>query len=72
MDYPEAKRRARALFGQHGDAKMWAQPFFPFRVGVWTEVTPGNRQFVVVGVGGSWEDALADARKNQKESTSEA
>lgn len=66
MDYPTAKRKARALLGQHGDVQHVAGSlFFPFRVGVWAEENK-VRRFAAVGMGNSWEEALTEAAKNQK------
>jgi hypothetical protein len=70
VTYEEARRQTRALLGQHADVaedrtSTLVGRLFAFRVGVWTESSPGAKKFVAVGVGASWEEALAQAKKNQ-------
>jgi len=49
------------------EAPSFAPPplFFPYRVGVWVEVAKGKKEFQNVGLGNSYEEALADARARQ-------
>lgn len=39
--------------------------FYPYRVGVWVEVAQGRKEFQIVGLGNSFEEALADAKQRQ-------
>lgn len=64
VTYEEARRQARAMFGQHADVEVKKGVPFPARVGVWTE-SRGIKRFVYVGLGDDLEKALADARSRQ-------
>ena len=57
LDYHEAKRQARAFLGPDADVKKFPTIPFPARVGVWH-----RNRFVIVGVGTTYTEALADAK----------
>lgn len=65
ITYYEARRQARSLLGQHADVMKLARPFYPALVGLYSEVTKGRKEFVVVGAGATYADALLDARQRQ-------
>lgn len=67
MDYAEARRQARAILGQHADLELRAAAPFPCRVGVWSEGSQGRKQFIYVGMGLTFEEALNDAQARQVE-----
>lgn len=72
IDYYEARRKARALLGQHADVMKLERPLSPALVGVYSEVAAGRREFVVVGSGQSYVEALDDARRRQKTTPTES
>ena len=65
MDYYEARRRARALFGQAGDVEEAQGKPFPFRVGVWCKAERAPARFVIVAAAATLEEALKEARDRQ-------
>jgi len=64
VTYYEAKRKARALFGAHGDARELKGNLLPFRIGVWLD-EGSTKTFITIGSGLSYEDALKEARERQ-------
>lgn len=61
LDYYEARRQARSLLGPNADVGKEESLLFPARVGVWL----GNK-FILVGVGTTFREALADAKSRQE------
>lgn len=63
MTYEEARRRARQLLGSNAEIQHDKKSMvFAYRVGVETG-TP--KRLVWVGIGNSWEEAMADAQSRQ-------
>lgn len=75
LTYPEAKRRARKLFGSNGDVKeeivayppVTATALAPYRFKVGVTI---KGRFVMLGVGPTWEAAFTDAEVREKEKLS--
>lgn len=61
LHYEEARRQARSLLGTSADVFFQKGQPFPARVGVWVK-----SQFVLVGVGQTFIEALDDARRRQE------
>lgn len=63
LNYPQAKRQARKLFGANGDVTVVKQAlsFFVYRVGTIIEGV-----FIPLGMGKNWEDAFEDAKTREK------
>lgn len=61
LQYEEARRQARSLLGATADVFFEKSKPFPARVGVWVK-----SRFVLVGVGLTFVEALADAKTRQE------
>lgn len=66
LSYPEARREARKILGQHSDVMKFERAHFPAVVGVYSETMQGHKEFIVVGAGATYAEALEDAKKRQQ------
>ena len=59
MNYSEARRRARSLLGDNAEVQeLKNAPVYKFVIGVRLK-----GQFIPMGAGGTWSEALDDAKK---------
>lgn len=62
MNYPQARRKARTVFGPEGDARMVKVDKSLFRVTYAVGVVR-DRSFLPLGAGASWDEAFANVKE---------
>ena len=62
MNYPQARRKARTLFGKEGDAMLVRGTTSLFKPLYTVGITRGG-QFVPLGAGTSWEAAFTNVKE---------